>query len=283
MEKSFFVTLAVLLPLWLYLVSFSTSSSTVTWCCQWVQLFCSFYNGVDIGGQIPWGNIDFQVTVLKYLGSGVSDENFQRENLYVRPNYRYHPQLTVAVDDQQRFFISEPRHSITDTTHAEAKLIQFLNDTGQLSTIPYFNLTNSPCKECARKIIEAFKERDIKPDINILWLYGKGSESEKDAKYMNAIMSLLNLTRAGFKVGVWDWKDYGEYLANIAYPDFAKAELEYSRLIHAKLFEKRTKITKDSLDTINSFDEIDDRERIRRILSKLEDEKDDGGGGDNSV
>ena len=147
MEKSFFVTLAVLLPLWLYLVSFSTSSSTVTWCCQWVQLFCSFYNGVDIGGQIPWGNIDFQVTVLKYLGSGVSDENFQRENLYVRPNYRYHPQLTVAVDDQQRFFISEPRHSITDTTHAEAKLIQFLNDTGQLSTIPYFNLTNSPCKE----------------------------------------------------------------------------------------------------------------------------------------
>ena len=46
-----------------------------------------------------------------------------------------------------------------------------LNDVGHfLMTVAQLNFTNSPYEGLAFELIEAFKDHDIKTDINILWV-----------------------------------------------------------------------------------------------------------------
>ena len=283
MEKNVFIKL--LLPLMMcFGASFSMSATaTATRYRQYVKLFCSFYSAVNIGAPISWRNID-RGAVLDILMSQVTDHDFQR-HVDTRANYTYFSQLTVGVvetDGQKHFFISDPRPTGgTDSTHAEEKLIKFLVDNGLIQSIPHLNLTNSPCDKCARELIEAFKDRDIKPDINILWVYGKGLKAENDAKYMRAILSISELLHAGFKVGVWEWKDYGEYLKDLFTntTDLDLKNIARLQIRHAARFDKRTKITKDSLDTIKKF-HLDWEEMLRRLMNKDDGTEDHDGGGD---
>ena len=255
---------AILLPLMTCLIYWSMSNSTVTQCCQYVQMFCSLYTGVNIGRLNLLRISAGETNVLTYLESEVSDRNFDRwRTVRSWGDYHYFPRLTVVVDDQNRFLTYTESEHRTNSSHADRRLARFLNfDFGNFSAT--LNFTNSPCKGLARELIKVFKDRDIKPDINILWVYGKGTNPEHDAKYMNAVLSILELIRAGFKVGVWDWKDYGEYLKNniaAACADFATKELEENMRQGAELFQMRTKITEDSLDTIKNFN-VNDREKF---------------------
>ena len=128
----------------------------------------------------------------------------------------------------------------------------------------YINISNSPCKECARDLIKAFKGEE-KPTINFLWVYGSPSSDEKDAekdaekqerernqKFISAIQSLEELVKAGFKVGLWDWKDFSNFLNNSAPTEKLRHIFTNSIRKYANRLNTRGNKTKESIDEVIS-------------------------------
>ena len=313
--KVFLVIAVCGLPLLSIFVPFGLSSITETVTateqCQcmtlleWIQLTCALYNGVDISvgrgnpeipAEIRTAPLDETVVPLLLSQTGTRLENL------LAPNYHYHPRLTAAimelevdreVDDQNPhyyYFLSEEgRGAAADNRHhAEARslhLLSFLNETGELEwPVKYINISNSPCKECARDLIKAFKGKE-KPAINFLWVYGSPSSLSADEKYaekqvlerikkfISAIQSLEELVKAGFKVGLWDWKDFSNFLKRQA-PTEELDLFTNSIRKYAKRLNTRGKITKESIDIVNRNYAFFTSE-----LNENDDEPEDGGGG----
>ena len=278
-HKDFLVLIVCGLPLLSPCVPFDQSSVTETataateqcqCCCmtspEWTQLTCALFNGVDISVATDRGNLEISVEIRTALLKGtvvpllLSQPGTTRLEKLLKSNhsYHYHPRLTAAiielgVDDQNQhyYFLSvQGRGAAADNRHhAEARslhLLSFLNETGELEwPVKYINISNSPCKECARDLIKAFKGKE-KPTINFLWVYGSPSSlSKKKAaleriqKLISAIEGLYELVKAGFKIGLWDWKDFSKFLESHAPTErllriFTNSIREYTNQLNAR-------------------------------------------------
>lgn len=308
MENLKFLVLSGICVLFISLlfVPSSLSNCTLTVECQWVKLMCAFFTGVDIcvrHHMAPISELDqaglemvmsyeLYGTIVPFLRTETFDKNFIR-NVIRRKSYHYHPRLTVATDDQNQVFYSQPKprdrsHGSRDPNdrdrsrdhwhHAESRLLRVLNKTGQLETVKYINISNSPCMECARELMTAFEGRQDKPTINFVWVYGKSlltlSDSDEemankrqddrekkwnkqqDVNYMNAIMSLKALVQAGFKIGLWDWVSFSKFLKdNAPWPTtYYRGVLQDGLDRYSKQLNERDAITQDDIRVVKSHD-----------------------------
>ena len=253
---------------------------------EWVKLVCALFTGVDISvhhktpnSEIPEVAVLSMVLDLMWLKSDtivplLATQSFDRDlmtNVMGSQSYRYHPRLTVVIDDRNNTFFSKPGFGTDGSNghHAESQILRFLNDRDQLNTSKYFNVSNSPCQECAREFITFFKDIPNKPTINFLWVYGKGLPPQRDENYMEAIMSLKDLKRAGFEIGLWDGMNLSKLLNDTAPTSYDNGLLQKSLAQYAKQINERAKITENAIRTIENHD-----------ISLLGLNKTDDGGGD---
>ena len=148
----------------------------------------------------------------------------------------------------------------------------------------YINISNSPCKECARDLIKAFKGKE-KPAINFLWVHGApGSDEdaqkvtekqvrERTKKFASAWKGLDELVNAGFEVGLWNWTDFGNFLKKRAPTEKLRRILTNSIGKHPKRLKTRGKITKELID------EVIGNNAFFKESNKDDDEPEGGGGG----
>ena len=244
----------------------SSLMSSISSCTQrLVDLACAFFTGVDISvrnktpnsGTTEQAALKLAGTVVSLLGIQSSDENL-KTNVMRSRRYRYHPRLTAAIDDRGHIFFSAPGYGNCRSNghHAESQLLRFLEKNGQLKTVKFICVSNSPCSSCARELINLFKDRPDKPTIYFLWVHGKGLPLENDEKYMEAIMSLKDLDHAGFKLGLWDRINFSNFLKdNASEPSdhllVATFDLLFRRF--AKQIYERAEITKIAIQTVKNY------------------------------
>ena len=230
---------------------------------QWVKLVCAFFTGVDTSvhhittnSETPEQAAPDYDTLLWLFGTILGTQSFNlKTNVMKSQSYHYCPRLTLATDDQNRFFFSKPgfRTVCSNRHHAESQLLRFLNKKGELKTVKFINVSYSPCPRCACEFITVFKDRPDKPTINFLWVHGKGSPLQKDEKYIKAIISLKDLDRAGFKLGLWDGMNFRKFLKdNASKPDhiLLAATLD----LFAEQIDERAKITEIAIQTVKNYD-----------------------------
>ena len=246
-----------------------TLNETLTEECQWKKLLCAFFTGVDISvhhmspnSEIPELAVLDRVlglmrleseTIVPILATQSFDGNLMTDVMGSQ-SYYYRPRLTVVIDDRDNIFFSEPgSEKGSNRHHAESQILRFLNDTGQLKNTSYFNVSNSPCQDCAREFVTFFKDIPEKPTINFLGVYGKGSPPEEaDKHYKEALLSLKDLKREGFKIGLWDGTNLIEVLKKYAPTSYDRDILQDSLNKYAEKINKRAKITEDDIRTINN-------------------------------
>ena len=230
---------------------------------QWAKLLCTFFTGVDISvhhittnSETPEQAAPDYDTLLWLFGTILSTQSFNLKTTVMKSqSYRYCPRLTLATDDQNRFFFSKPgfRTVCSNRHHAESQLLRFLKEKGELKTVKFINVSYSPCPRCKCEFIAAFKDRPDKPTINFLWVHGKGSPLQEDKRYIRAIISLKDLDRAGFKLGLWDGMNFRKFLKdNASKPDHIL--LAATLYLFAEQIDERAKITEMAIQTVKNYD-----------------------------
>ena len=79
--------------------------------------------------------------------------------------------------------------------HAEEVMMDDNHELKEICTI-YMNYT--PCKCCATKMIESFKDIEYKPDIKVLWLY---KYYKRD--FLQSVEAVKDLMKDGFTITPW--------------------------------------------------------------------------------
>ena len=187
-------------------------------------------------------------TSIEFCDIKLSELDAHREHKGWLPTNRFYPKLAVAIAECRRDGNGNYYHYASTSTphragipgiHAEESLIKHLGRIGELANVVTIFITRSPCPLCTQYLLDAFKIR--KPIIKFLCVNGKPGSRKQE----QAVMSLKDMLRNGFRVDAWDItteKRPVDYLL-LAVPD-RKKEVCKSLTRCRMLFQKRAKSTR---------------------------------------